>query len=141
NGGGLKTLSDSPDWNYRVAINPDAKLVAGAGADGIVRLWDVTSGGLRASLMARSYFAARPPSTEWAVLTPAGYFAASPGWSAKARPEASGAALKTRSGAILAALAKPDLALKAMRGEKVDPPVLTPPAAPPAKPADPAAKK
>jgi WD40 repeat protein len=128
-GGQIRAFTDATDWNYRAALSPDGKLVAGGGAEGIVRLWDVGAGTLRASLVAR------PPSkpgapTEWAVITAPGYLDSSPAWSAAAR--LSVGALLARAGAqpILKLLKNPDLARKALAGEKVDSPAIPAPSAP-----------
>jgi len=129
-GGPIKTFTDAPDWNYRVALSPDGRFVAGGGADGLVRLWEIQPGVFRAALLAVPTRRTPGASAEWAVLTPAGYFAISPGWEKIPKLSLEGLPVKTRAAALLAALKKPDITLKNLRGEAVEPPQL--PAPPPA---------
>ena len=127
NGSGFRTFGGLPDWNYSVALSPDAKFVAAGGADGIVRVWDVAGNSLRAALIAKRSLAVKPAPTEWAILTPIGYFAASSGWTAKPAPNAGGEKVTTKASVILATLSKPESALRFLRGEKVDPPIFPAP--------------
>src|SRR5207244_3843268 len=98
------------------------------GGDGIVRLWEIAPGAYRGSLLAARDDSAKGPTCEWTVTTPQGYLAASPGWAARFRLAVPGAVPRSRLPSILASLNNPDLAVKALHGEKVDAPLLTAPA-------------
>jgi WD40 repeat protein len=52
NGGGkpVRDLVESPDCVFAVAFSPDSKLVAAAGADRAIRIWEVESGKLLATI-------------------------------------------------------------------------------------------
>jgi dipeptidyl aminopeptidase/acylaminoacyl peptidase len=129
NGGLMKQFMDAPDWNYAVTVSSDDKFVAAAGADGAVRIWEIQPGTLRATILLS------PPlgkgEAQWAIVGEQGYVSASPGWAKKLALKAGELPVAARSAELLTALSKPDLVQKALRGEKVDPPVLT---APPKQP-------
>jgi WD40 repeat protein len=70
----VRTLNGHPDEVTAVAFSPDSKTLATGGGDRVVRLWDVATGRLRATL-----WAAPPPDpdtapTEWVAFTPEGFF-------------------------------------------------------------------
>jgi hypothetical protein len=117
-----KVFGEAPDWNYAVAISPDDKFVAAAGADGAVRVWEIGPGALRGTLIAAPARKDAHVTAEWAVLTPSGWFAASPGWAPKAQAAVSGAPLKQKG--ILQALLNPPNVLKTLHGEAVEAPKL-----------------
>lgn len=131
-GGPQQTFGDAPDWNYRVAVSPDGRFVAGGGADGLVRLWEIEPGQFRAALLAVP--ARTGAGAEWAVLTPAGYFATSSGWAKQMRLALAGAPVQKRAAALLAALQQAESVKKSLHGEAVEPPQL--PAPPPQEPRD-----
>jgi WD40 repeat protein len=57
-----------------VAFSPDAKTLAIGGGDHVVRLWDVATNRVRATLYVPP---AVGPATDWLAFTPEGYFAGS----------------------------------------------------------------
>ena len=131
--GGMRSLDGANDWIYATALSPDDKFVAGVGADGIANIWEVQTGRLRVSL------AAWPPSgkstsIEYAVVTPEGYFDASPGWSARLHPQIAGAdtPLPKLAGWVQT-LRSPENVVKGWQGAALDPAKMEPP-----KPAVPA---
>jgi WD40 repeat protein len=127
NGGLMKQLMDSPDWCYAVSISPDDKFVAGAGADGGIRIWEIQPGALRATLLFSPIRDNKQP--DWVMLGESGYLATSPGWQKLVTLKAGDARCTgARTQEVMAALLNPDLVQKSLRGEKVEPPVLTPPA-------------
>ena len=58
---------------YTVAFSPDGKTLATGGRDRVIRLWDVETGKLRASLWAISPLDPDGGPTEWAAFTPEGF--------------------------------------------------------------------
>lgn len=74
--GSAKTTFPVGSVTYAVALNPAGTMLATGSYDGLVRVWDVASSKLRATLLAL------PPegeSFDWVVLAPDGSFASSPG--------------------------------------------------------------
>ncbi len=68
----VATLAGHGDWVYGLAASPDGRRLASVAGDGTVKLWDLASHTLLATLAHL-----RPGSNEWAIVTARGYFAAS----------------------------------------------------------------
>ena len=110
----VATLSGHTDWVYGIAASPDNKRLASVSGDGTVKLWDLATNRLLATLVQL-----RSGSDDWAIVTSRGYCAASvPGtvkWEAKGiqpTPEQ------------LAALVNPELARSALAGQETPEPAL-----------------
>ncbi|HZT43601.1 MAG TPA: c-type cytochrome domain-containing protein [Chthonomonadaceae bacterium] len=128
-GGQQRALSGSDDWLYAVALSPDGKLTAGAGADGAVRLWETATGRLRLTLLAWPP-AGKVATTEWAAITPEGYYASSPAWAAHLHVTLAGDPKPAaRLAAFFPTLRQPDKVIAAWQGAALEPAKL--PTAPP----------
>ncbi|MCI0460289.1 MAG: WD40 repeat domain-containing protein [Gemmataceae bacterium] len=75
--GEKKTLAAGGDLGLTVAFAPDGKTAATGTRGPQVRLWDVASGKLRATLLPLTPGQHGTPSTEWLAWTPDGYYAGS----------------------------------------------------------------
>jgi WD40 repeat protein len=93
---------------YAVAFSPDGKTLATGGRDRVIRLWDVETGELRASLWAAPPTDPAGVPTDWAAFTPEGFHAGT------ARGRAS---LRFAKAADPAALFRPDKVKEAVRGK------------------------
>lgn len=100
---------------YSVAIARDARLVAAGCFDGQVRVFDVKTGKVLATLVGL-------PGDEWLSLTPEGYLAGS------AKTVEAGAwrmdAVSVPSAAVLKVLRQPELVAKSLAGTSVPAPVF-----------------
>jgi streptogramin lyase len=121
NGGFQRALEGASDWLYAVALSPDGRFVTGAGAEGIVYLWETETGRLRLRLLAWPPVRASD-APEWAALTPEGYFDASLAWAAKLRLLLAGKPVAApQLAGFLPSLRQPENVLKSWQGAALDP--------------------
>lgn len=71
-----KVLQDAPDVLYAASIAPNGKTIAAAGWDGVVRIWNLESGKIVASLIATD--GDTIGATAWLAFTESGGIVASP---------------------------------------------------------------
>jgi hypothetical protein len=143
----IRQLSGPSEWQYAVAISGDGRLAAAGGWDGLVRLWEAESGKLRAVLLqppgdrsrsrAENHRAGRSAESEavpahresgapgpWFACCPSGAVAGSIDLIKKAQWRAGGVALA--GDAARAALVRPDLVARTIRGEQAGAPTISP---------------
>ncbi len=115
-GGGFSfSEDDAQDWLYAAAFRPKSKLLASAGAEGVIRIYETENRRLRLMLMASP--AADPKQTfDWLALTPQGFFTGSSGWAGTVRLLANGTPLNP---AFSAGLNVSDAVQKAWKDEKL----------------------
>jgi WD40 repeat protein len=82
NGDFQRGLEGGRDWLYAAALTRDGKLAAAAGASGACYLWDANSGRLLASIVVWP----EQHQVQWCIVTPQGYYAASPDWEGLVEP-------------------------------------------------------
>ena len=70
----IRTFKGHTDWVTQVSFSPDGKYVVSASKDGASRFWDIATGKEIAQFI-------NFKDGEWIVITPEGYFNASPGGS------------------------------------------------------------
>lgn len=109
-----KTYSSGGDVLLAAAISPDGTRVAAGSVNGFIRFWDAASGRLLALAAERPEATAR---LEALLITPEGYVGGSEGAAAQLRWEVGG--VDVPAAPFVAALAKPEEVLKALRGEPV----------------------
>jgi WD40 repeat protein len=101
---------------YAVALSPDGKQVAGGSFDGLVRLYDPTTGKPLLTLVA----APGADGDEWLALAPEGYVSGSDGWATAGRWRVAGQEL---AGVTLwPVLRQPEQVAKALSGAKLPEP-------------------
>lgn len=102
---------------YAAAIRPDGKTLASGNLDGLVRLWDAASGRQLALLLAL------PPEgeqLEWLALTPEGYASGSDKLLSQGQWRMLNQAVA--ADAVWKVLRRPEIVVKSVRGEAVQPP-------------------
>ena len=113
-GNHVATLSGHTDWVYGVALTADGTMLASAGGEGTIKLWNTAENRLLATLVQVT-----PGTDEWLIVATPGYLAGSVGvvqWRA--------ANLTATPDQIRAALENPESVKKALAGEKLPPPTL-----------------
>ena len=142
-GGGFNFAeNEAQDWLYGVSFRPTSKLLASAGAEGLIRLYDTDNRKLRLTLFAVPSFrlssASKPGAGEpvqWGVVTPEGYFTGSPSVLKAVGLWVNDLPVKPENYALWNS---PESVLKAWRDEKLEaakfPPLPTAPLLPVPKP-------
>jgi WD40 repeat protein len=135
----LYILTGHTAYVNSVTFSPDGKVLASGSLDGTIKLWDVASGRLLATMMTLPQSEAEvsaqskailfsdkdisPPTEEWLAITPEGYFDCS--------ANAAKYVLWNINNHLYPAerywrkFRRPDLVQKALRGEKITAPVMT----------------
>ena len=138
--GGMRGLDGANDWMYATALSPDDKFVAGVGADGIANIWEAQTGRLRVSIAAWPP-SGKSPNIEYAVITPEGYFDASPGWAARLHPSVAGSDIPLpKLAGWVQTLRSPENVVKGWQGAALDPAKIEPPKPTVTPPVNPAPK-
>ena len=114
-GGMLAPLGGHQDWVYSAALSADETLLASAGADATVNLWNCRDNRLLATLVQLA-----PRTDAWLIVTPPGYLATSA--PAALRWKTENVSLPPER--LTARLQNSALVGKVIAGEKVKPPVL-----------------
>lgn len=114
-----KAIAGASEWLYAGDFSSDGARAAAGAWDGTLRIWDIASGRVLATLIQPPVLAGAPP--EWAIALPEGHFRASPELEEAARFAAPGGA-ELPAAALRAIIGRRDRIAAALRAEPVPPP-------------------
>ena len=118
-GGGYNfSEEDAKDWLYAVAFRPNSKLVASAGAEGLIRLYETDDRRLRLTLLTIPTPSDKTEPLKWLSVTPEGFFDGSPQMTKSVSLFANGLAIKKIE---VSPWSIGDSVLKAWKNEKLEP--------------------
>jgi hypothetical protein len=95
-GNATRRLDGTAEWQYACALDATGRHAAAGGWDGLVRVWNAESGALIATLVQPPGESPGASESPWLLLTPAGYWAASPSLDTLARYRVAGQEIERR---------------------------------------------